>query len=319
LLELVHREWGLPAERGRDLGGSYNLNLLVAGSWVVRVYGPWVSADRLAAVQAVRSSLRERGWPIPSLRLSCAGAGFTRLGSRLVEVEAYVGDGFPMESWGDLEVGLPWLARLHDALGSLAFEPAAAEPLVANHLDAARVLADTAEAFEAIRGWASTPDELRCLAVAERAAAALAEAPSFDVPEQLVHGDFWHDNVGLDGSELVRLGDFDFAGVRPRIDDLALTLFFANEQHGRHDLSDARLDQLRRLVDRYDAALAAPLSSAERAALPYAIARSPLTFVRDLADGSPFHRAELVELRGPEYAWCLRALDDPRWLALARH
>lgn len=316
LLATVRSEYGLVVEEPvRDLGGSYNLNLLVGGSFVVRVYGSWVSADRLAAIQAVRSRLQEDGWPIPPLRRTLSGTGYVAFGERVLEVEAYVDAGAPMETWHSLSAGLPWLARLHDALRSGPCPPAAADPPVANHLAAGRVHEDTAEALSAMRAWASTAAERRYLAAAERLVDVVAEVDRFDVPSQLVHGDFWHNNVSLDGERLVRLGDFDFLGVRPRVDDLALTLFFANEHHGRDDLSPSRIDQLRRLVDRYDAALERPLGKEERAALPFATARTPLTFVRDLADGTPFHRTELVELRGPEYEWALRALDDPRWTA----
>ncbi|MBM7785444.1 phosphotransferase enzyme family protein [Tenggerimyces flavus] len=317
LLSLVRSEYGLAVSGDeRDLGGSYNLNLLVAGSFVVRVYGSWVSAERVAAVQGVREGLRLAGWPIAPLRRALSGADFVAFGQRVVEVETYVDAGSPMASWDELSAGLPWLARLHDALRCGPCPPAVTEAPVANHLFAARVHEDTEEAFAALRSWVSTATERRYLAAAEQLVAVVAEVDRFEVPAQLVHGDFWHNNVILDGSRLVRLGDFDFLGVRPRVDDLALTLFFANEHHGRDDLSQARIDQLRRLVDRYDEASEHPLTEVERAALPYAIARTPLTFVRDLADGTPFHRQELVDLRGPEYEWALRALDDPRWLSL---
>lgn len=317
LFSLVRSSYGLDCDGARDLGGGYNLNLLVAGSFVVRVYGSWVSASRLAGVQAVREGLRAAGWPLAPLHLALSGAGFVAFGDRLVEVEAYVSAGSPMTSWPDLSAGLPWLARLHAALRSCSYPPAAAAAPVANHLPAGLVREETAPAFAALRSWVSTDAERRYLDVAERLASVVASVDRFDVPSQLVHGDFWHHNVMLSGSRLVRLGDFDFLGTRPRVDDLALTLFFANEQHGRDDLSPARIDQLRRLVAAYDAEADHPLSAVERAALPYAIARTPLTFVRDLVDGSPFHRQELVDLRGPEWEWSLHALDNPHWLTLA--
>jgi Ser/Thr protein kinase RdoA (MazF antagonist) len=77
----------------------------------------------------------------------------------------------------------------------------------------------------------------------------------------------------------VLLADFDFMGERARIDDLALTLHCA-----RSDLSTAagpaeELARLRRLVAGYDAGLDRPLSAAERAALPVAMARQPLSSI----------------------------------------
>jgi hypothetical protein len=59
-------------------------------------------------------------------------------------------------------------------------------------------------------------------------------------------------------------------GERARIDDLALTLYFACLAHA----IDARC--LRRLVGAYERGLGEPLTTAERAALPLAMARQPL-------------------------------------------
>jgi Ser/Thr protein kinase RdoA (MazF antagonist) len=47
------------------------------------------------------------------------------------------------------------------------------------------------------------------------------------LPHQLVHGDFWDNNVGFLGGRPVLVADFDFMGERARIDDLALTLWYA--------------------------------------------------------------------------------------------
>jgi Ser/Thr protein kinase RdoA (MazF antagonist) len=38
--------------------------------------------------------------------------------------------------------------------------------------------------------------------------------------EQLVHGDFWDDNVLFAGDEVVLVTDFDFLGLRPPVGDL---------------------------------------------------------------------------------------------------
>ena len=64
-------------------------------------------------------------------------------------------------------------------------------------------------------------------------------------------------------------------GVRPRIDDLALTLYFASYKL-EDPLGDDGLRRLAQLVDAYDLGAAPRLSALERAALPIAIARQPL-------------------------------------------
>jgi hypothetical protein len=62
---------------------------------------------------------------------------------------------------------------------------------------------------------------------------------------------------------------------RARIDDLALTLYYADTQFGLATSQD-RIAALRPLVHAYASGLDTPLTDAERQALPWAIARQPL-------------------------------------------
>jgi Ser/Thr protein kinase RdoA (MazF antagonist) len=86
----------------------------------------------------------------------------------------------------------------------------------------------------------------------------------------------------------VLIADFGFMGRRPRIDDLALTLYFTlwDLLAGNH--ADP-LATLVALVAAYDAGTTRPLSDAERQALPLAIARQPLwsvgVWAAELDDG----------------------------------
>ena len=95
------------------------------------------------------------------------------------------------------------------------------------------------------------------------------------MPTQLVHGDFWDNNVLFRDGRIVLVTDFDFMGERARVADLALTLYFADCSLGQED-DKGRIARLRRLVDTYDSGLDIPLTTAERATLPLAIARQPL-------------------------------------------
>lgn len=94
---------------------------------------------------------------------------------------------------------------------------------------------------------------------------------------QLVHGDFWDNNVLFRGGRPVLVADFDFMGERARIDDLALTLWCAGFDLGAMGGPAQERAQLGRLVASYDAGLEVPLSAAERAALAVAMARQPLS------------------------------------------
>jgi Ser/Thr protein kinase RdoA (MazF antagonist) len=120
------------------------------------------------------------------------------------------------------------------------------------------------------RGLAATAEEVVANLVA-------LEAPLVgDLPRQLVHGDFWDDNVLFRGDAVAAVLDFDFMGERARIDDVALSLYYTNSTLGPDYTSADRLAFLRGLVDAYDNRLDDRLSPAERAASPLAIARTVL-------------------------------------------
>ena len=98
----------------------------------------------------------------------------------------------------------------------------------------------------------------------------------FDVlPSQWCHGDFWDDNVRFRGGDVVLIADFGFMGRRPRVDDLALTLYFTLWDLVGSGHPDP-LEVLAGLVAAYDRGTTRPLSAGERRALPFAIARQPL-------------------------------------------
>jgi homoserine kinase type II len=322
LVECVSRSYGLSDVRPvRDLGGSYNLNLLIesgSGPLVIRAYGDWVTAERLTAVQDVREHLRVRNWPVAELVRTPYATGSIDWDGRRVEVERYVPPGTSMSSWPLLTKGMGILGRLHDAMLGAPTSLAARTAPVANHVAASSVIEETAPAIATIHALGLTSEQAEFLRAAELLVERLRDEPTASRATRLVHGDFWDNNVYFQDGQLQRIGDFDFMGERDRIDDIALTLFYAGEHFGRQDPRPERLDRLRRLVDAYDDALEDGLTTAERVALPYAIVRSPLTFLRDMADQAHDGLGELERLRGPEYVWGVRMLDNPAWLRAFR-
>ena len=321
LLDLVRSRYGLgPVREHRELGDSFNLNLLIRHGeedLVVRVYRPWVTVPRLSAVQDVRRFLLDGGLPFASLRPAIDGSGWCEFDGRLIEVEEFVPSQTYMESFEHILLGMPLLGRLHDRLRLAPTSQAAATTPVANHVDAARLL-DVVTAGTAALRHSGRPDLARYATIAETLAGQLARTESqFEglLPRQLVHGDYWDDNVRFTGCEVVLVTDLDFMGHRIRIDDLALTLFYANERLGRDDTSAQRIARLRALVDAYDGALHEPLSGTERHALPYAVARTPLCFMRQLIRSSTATMAEVVDRRGPAWVWALDMIRTPAWAA----
>ena len=304
-----------------DLGGSSNLNVHLpaeSGGYVLRVHRSWVSGPRLTAVQDVRSRLVRAGLPFLEPIQTLDRLGWLELdGHHLLEVENYV-SGEDMDMGDRLLASMPVLARIHDELSRIDAGPAARQAPSASHVEARLALDSTRRAAAAIRAWAASPEEERIAALSERLAAELqlAERPYVGVlPRQLVHGDFWDNNVRFRDLEIVAVLDLDFMEERPRIDDLALTLYYVNSTLGPDRRASERAAALGSLVRAYDRALERPMSSAERAALPFAIARTVLAFTRHLAlRDDEGEQREVAMAWSSDLGWSLEMVRDAaRW------
>jgi Ser/Thr protein kinase RdoA (MazF antagonist) len=116
----------------------------------------------------------------------------------------------------------------------------------------------------------------------------------------------------------MHVADLDFMGERARIDDVALTRYYTNSTFSDDPTSDHRARRLRTLVDAYDDGLDEPLTSAERAALPLALAWTPLCFIAMIpsVDSERGARRLAAEITG-DITWALtivRNLDQ--WQAV---
>jgi Ser/Thr protein kinase RdoA (MazF antagonist) len=283
LLRMLEDHYGMPkAAQPVDVGGSSSLNLLLPDGRnrrLVRVYRSYVTAARLGTIHHVRHVLSGAGVPTAPIIESRAGEPWVSWEGHLVEAEEYVEHDAAMNDWARLGAGMPLLARIHSLLDTVAVGEQGRRPLFANHIDPAEARSATRRAARRIRSWAPSPSELAVAAAAEQLAGQLAEAEAgltACLPRQLVHGDFWDNNVGFRKGQLVLVADFDFMGERARIDDMALTLYFALSDLARGDLSAQTLRRVTGLVSRYDRNLDVRLSAEERAALPLAMARQPL-------------------------------------------
>lgn len=317
LFEALADHYGIQDTHGaRDLGGSQNLNLLVRGEAervVVRVYRPWLTTARLAAIQAARRHLTNGSVPCPLPIRTRDGATWIRVGDRLVEVEPYVPHAAAMDTWDRLAAGLPMLGRIHALLRTLEVSEDGRHAPASNAIASDDALAGTLRGLRRLRAWNPSPAELQLATEAEELANLVdrAEREIDPFPRQLVHGDFWDNNVLLRDGRIVMVGDLDFMGERPRIDDLALTLYYTNSTFHDDQGSDDRIRRLHSLVDAYDRGLDEPLSTAERAALPLALARAPLCFIAMIArvDSETGARTLAAEM-APDVAWALAIARD---------
>jgi Ser/Thr protein kinase RdoA (MazF antagonist) len=278
LWEVLAARFGIPRQQGRDPGGSLNLNLLVSrgdDQLVIRVHRPSVSQARLEDIQLVRNRLDAAGVPCSALVAAHDGACCVMVGGRPVEVERFIPHDGRMHTPQRLARGLPLLGRIHTLLARVNVSTAGRTVEFANHIAPERVLARTRAGTQRIRHRHPTPLERRMAGQADRLADLVAAGEAALVaglPRQLVHGDYWDDNVFFRGEEPVFVADFSFMAERARIDDLALTLYYADTEFGLTASSD-RIAALRPLARAYASGLDNPLTSLEREALPWAIAR----------------------------------------------
>jgi homoserine kinase type II len=282
LAALRERHGFQPVSASRDLGGAFSLNALVetpSGRFVARVHGSQTGPERLSEIQRARRHLAGGGVPAPKQVMALDGAPFVTVEGHLLEVERYVEHDAYMNTWERLEIGLPYLGRTHTLLRSFETAEAGRRPLIANHLEPEQALAGALRGVQRLRSLDLTHEERELTSRYEELTYLVDAAErgiGSTLPRQLVHGDFWDNNVLLREGAVVLVTDLDFMGERLRIDDLALTLYFANSSIGGDRLSEERMRQLRHLVDAYDSGLDEPLSAAERRAVPAAIARQPL-------------------------------------------
>jgi Ser/Thr protein kinase RdoA (MazF antagonist) len=312
LEEFLRAHWGVrPAGAAPDLGGSSNLNLLVTDDRslrVARVYRPFVTGQRVAALQAVRRHLARHGIPCAEPIPPRSGRGWETFQGRTVEVEPYVAAPAAMHTLARVRTGLAVLGRIHALLQAFPADPAAAATRFANYV-AADGLAEAVDAgTRRIRAWRPAHAEARLADIADQLAATLAAREQEDLGQlhrQLVHGDFWDNNVRFRRQQVALVTDFDFLGERPRTDDLALTLYYTSV-----DITDITGDpaRLARLLSAYEAGLGTRLSQDERAAIPLAMARQPLWSIAvwvALLDNQGTARRHLAAT-APELNWALQ-------------
>lgn len=311
LEEFLRAHWGVrPADSAPDLGGSANLNLLVTDGrslQVARVYRPFVTSQRVAALQAVRRHLARYGIPCAEPIPARGGRGWETFQGRAVEVEPYLAAPAVMHTLPRVRTGLTVLGRIHALLQAFPADPAAAGPRFANYVAADGLVQAVATGTRRIRAWQPSPAEARLADLADQLASTLAEQQHDPAPlrRQLVHGDFWDNNVRFRRRQVALVTDFDFLGERPRTDDLALTLYYTSV-----DITDITRDpaRLAELAGAYEAGLGTRLTQRERAATPLAMARQPLWSIAvwvALLDNQDTARRHLAAT-APELTWALQ-------------
>lgn len=323
LLEAIRVATGIRDLRAEcDLGGSWSINLkATTSSWeapvVVRVHPPYVSRERVAAQQTARRVIASRGAPAPlPLPLPRGGAIVSLEDGRVAEVEPYLDAPDRMNTPERLVIGAGMLALVHDALRDAALPPAAKTARFANHLPAENAAERVRAGAERIRSWgdASLTEFADEVAAHVDEVSGRESALTLLLPRQVTHGDWWDNNVLFRDVQVMAVLDMGFMAERARVDDLALPIWFwlLETEHGPFGLDDIRLAT--RMLDAYDASARKPLSRAERAALPLALARQPAwmvgRWVLEPPDEVARHSAEQAQRAFPRAREVLIKLDE---------
>ena len=271
----VDRLWGLENGGWSVIveGETATVHLPRAGV-VVHVSRSEVGSRRVAALQSARSRLARDGIPVIDLVPSIGGATWEQVDGRVIEVERWVDHDGRMNTWDRLRPGAALLAEVHNAWADLDLGSDGEACDWANWISPAEVGPGCKTTAERLSAWGLQELSDQVVHLAELTAEEVA------LPTQVVHGDFWDNNVYIRDERLIAVTDFDFLGRRPRVDDLALLLYFADEQPYfdgcAYRDADTRRAELAPLVRAYAGKLSVPLTTTELEALPYALARQPL-------------------------------------------
>ena len=215
------------------LGGAVNGVVRVGGdrgAVVVRVHRPWTTPARLASVHQIQEEVRSQGVPIPPVARTLAGATWTVIHDRLVELTPYVTHDGPANTWATVEEAGTLLGRLHGAFAAVP-DGHLIPPAYSSYADPAtalQMLDETREVFAA-----HAREEGYGEAAATRAATTVLlthlarERAAYEgsLPRSLIHGDYGGENVLLRANKVVAILDFDYMAERERIFDLAYMVY----------------------------------------------------------------------------------------------
>jgi Ser/Thr protein kinase RdoA (MazF antagonist) len=263
-----------PESHVTDLGGVMSLNVrLDAIGHVLRVHQPFVSRQRLLAVQEVRRRLASQGLLVP-VPLHWNNATVFRCRNRWAELEAFLPHERPAPTLGSYF----WLFRamgiLHRALRQL--DLAVPRPLVATYAPPGSLRRWLPVTETAVQGDPEAAEVARFLRTLVRQLRH-QWLPVTELPIHLIHGDVRLSNVCRNIEGKTVYFDFGFLARRPRIHELAYALAFMLLALGGHRVPESfAWESIPRLIGEYEATANIRLKPAERRALTPYTASVPL-------------------------------------------
>jgi len=212
-----------PGGQAIDLGGVMSLNVhLMQAGLVLRVHQPFVSRERLLALQVLRRELSVRGILVAE-PVTWRGVSVVHLRDRWAELEQYVPHTPPPGSAPGYRVLFRALGQLHAVMRQVPLR--VPRPVVATYAPPG-----------SLRRWqrvtqAAVRHDAEAAALADRVHAAIGRVgrtwvSQTDLPQSLIHGDGSPRNIGWATDGRAVYLDWGFCGVRPRVYEIAYALAF---------------------------------------------------------------------------------------------
>ncbi|MBN9388930.1 MAG: phosphotransferase [Chloroflexi bacterium] len=271
-----------PIKTVEDIGGTYNLNLLLetaAQTFVLRVYRPWITRERLIVLQKIKEKLYKNHFPVVLPLTALSGQTVLEYQARLVEVEEYIPHGQFEPDWAAYQKLFASMAAFHDFLRESVDIASFVSPAVSNYAPP-KVLLEWLGQFEEV------VQDREAFEVCYKTRQILLRINPFfeekvsNLPHQLTHGDWRAGNILFRNGQITGILDFDFLDMRERIFDLAYTLYwmFVTLEPGKapEDLSWPKVGEMLRS---YNLASSFKLSKDEIEGLPIELALVPLYWV----------------------------------------
>jgi Ser/Thr protein kinase RdoA (MazF antagonist) len=297
-----------------DLGGTMSLNLhLEALGLVLRIHPRFVTVDDLSAHRDLRRRLADDGLTVGAPQ-PLLGHETVDVAGRLAEVETFITAEKPAATWESYIWMYEAMGRLHASIDRVAAGLTLPEPIVATYATP-----------EMLRHWMdlTTPaveadDHAAGLAAQVEAMIGDLErawiAPD-QLPRRLVHGDIRLGNVVRDREGEPAYFDFGFAAHRPRVHELAYSLFWIVLRPDSSGTAAAfDWGRARELIEAYERAAGDTLSPLERRAIGPYLAAVPMY----LASISSYTPDPCDRIKEEEHSLTIARwiLDDPGRLGL---
>jgi len=278
----------------RDLGGTYNLNLLLQaerGWYVLRLYRPWMTQMRLSQLHQIKRLLAHTSLPVPIPLSTITGETILHSNNRLMELEPFIIHDGEADTWKRNARAFFLLGKLHAFLAMEASNIDLVDPVVSNYGTPETLLAWTEQAV------AESLQSRHPIKVLEKQQALSLYAETIHLllslqeqwnktnghlTQQLTHGDYGGGNLLFRRERPVAILDFDFMRIRERVSEIAYTLYWWLCKQGHGQIAEVgSWKKVNELLTCYNEGTSKLLTLEERQALPLEIARVPLYWIAE--------------------------------------